>query len=165
MPYRLLKVSFKETASHSLIEFLARELLPKSHMNPILASGIVSLGKEVYDRLNTPSPSKLSIDDISFGKELEVASTTASSKTLEQLEKKFRNQLDVSKFLSKEAGNQVHLEKRADGSMQLISSSGRRLILPLSENSCSIGNELFIKSLDQGVNLSIYRANAITIKS
>ena len=56
----------QETASHSLIEFW-QENCSQSHMNPILASGIVSLGKEVYDRLNTPSPSKLSIDDISFG--------------------------------------------------------------------------------------------------
>ena len=165
MPYRLLKVSFRETASHSLIEILARDLLQDRLMNPLLATGIVSLGKEVYDRLNAPSPSKLSIDDISFGKELEIANTTASSKTLEQLEKKFRNQLDVSKFLSTETGNQVHLEKRADGTLQLLSSSGRRLILPLSENSCSLGNELLRKSLDQGVNLSIYRANAIIIKS
>ena len=134
-------------------------------MNPILASGIVSLGKEVFDRLSAPSPSKSSIDDISFGKELEKASTTASTKSLEQLEKEFRNQQDVSEFLSTEAGNQVHLEKRADGSMQLISSSGNRLILPLSENSCSLGNKLLSNSLDQGVNLSTSRANAIIIKS
>ena len=133
-------------------------------MNPILATNLVSLGKEVFDRF-TAAPKKFEAkSNATFANELQIAETTISKKPIEDLEKKFLNHEDIKEFLSTEIGNQVHLEKRADGSMQLISASGRTLLLSNNGESCRLGSELFSASIDKGVNLSAHRANAILIQ-
>ena len=70
----------------------------------------------------------------------------------------------VHEFLKSDTGTQIHLESRADGSMKLVSSSGRFLILEAGTESCKLGKELLSSSLEQKVNLSSSRTNAILVR-
>ena len=133
-------------------------------MNTILASGIVSFGKELITNLTTPKPVLKSSQSVSFNDEFENVQNAKNTKSLSQINQEFVSREDISEFLRSEQGNQVLLEKRADNSLQLISSSGRSLIIPNGTESCTIGHQLLDQSLLEEKHIARDRLNAIIIQ-
>ena len=100
-------------------------------MDPIIAGGLVSAGKNLLDGISNQLASKKSIEAqgrVSFPEELGKASREDASVRFSD-SKSARLALmenpQVSSFMEKNANSQVYLEKRADGSIQLLSSSGK----------------------------------------
>ena len=132
-------------------------------MNPIFATGIVSAGKELIQNLSAPSSKPNLIPAGKFSSEL---SKAESSKELSAstLRDDFLKIDQVKEFLAADSGSEVHLEGRADGSIQLVSSSGRRLIFDTETQTCDIGQNLLKVSIANQANISTTRPNAILLR-
>ena len=132
-------------------------------MNPIFATGIVSAGKDLIQNLSAPSSKPNLIPAGKFSAEL---SKAESSKELSAstLRDDFLKIDQVKEFLAADSGSEVHLEGRADGSIQLVSSSGRRLIFDTGTQTCDIGQNLLKVSIANQANISSTRPNAILLR-
>jgi len=132
-------------------------------MNPIFATGIVSAGKDLIQNLSAPSSKPNLIPAGKFSAEL---SKAESSKELSAstLRDDFLKIDQVKEFLAADYGSEVHLEGRADGSIQLVSSSGRRLIFDAGTQTCDIGQNLLKVSIANQANISTTRPNAILLR-
>jgi len=132
-------------------------------MNPIFATGIVSAGKDLIQNLSTPSSKPNLIPAGKFSAELSKAETSQelSASTLRD---DFLKIDQVKEFLAADSGSEVHLEGRADGSIQLVSSSGRRLIFDAGTQTCDIGQNLRKVSIANQANISTTRPNAILLR-
>ena len=104
-------------------------------MNPIIASSLVNLGKDflaggiqVFQPSKTaPLPSSSRI----FTSELESAQkigtqqdTVLTSKELDQIKEQLLNDPKIRDFIEQNLGNTIHLDKLANGSFRLLTSSG-----------------------------------------
>ena len=101
--------------------------------------------------------------DVKFDIELRKAESEKST-SIKSIRSDFLECDKVHEFLKSDTGTQIHLESRADGSIKLVSSSGRFLVLDAGTESCKLGKELLSASLEQKVNLSSSRTNAILIR-
>lgn len=133
-------------------------------MNPIVATGILSASKNIIDKFSISNQTKLQEpQDVKFDIELRKAESEKST-SLKSVRMDFLECDKVHEFLKTDTGTQIHLESRADGSIKLVSSSGRFLVLDAGTESCKLGKELLSASLEQKVNLSSSRTNAILIR-
>ena len=133
-------------------------------MNPIVATGILSASKNIIDKFSISNQTELQEPkDVKFDIELRKAESEKST-TLKSVRMDFLECDKVHEFLKTDTGTQIHLESRADGSIKLVSSSGRFLVLDAGTESCKLGKELLSASLEQKVNLSSSRTNAILIR-
>ena len=133
-------------------------------MNPIVATGILSASKNIIDKFSISNQTELQEPkDVKFDIELRKAESEKST-SLKSIRMDFLECDKVHEFLKTDTGTQIHLESRADGSIKLVSSSGRFLVLDAGTESCKLGKELLSASLEQKVNLSSSRTNAILIR-
>ncbi|MEC8243429.1 MAG: hypothetical protein VX038_01145 [Verrucomicrobiota bacterium] len=133
-------------------------------MNPIVATGILSASKNIIDKFSISNQTELQEPkDVKFDIELRKAESEKST-SLKSVRMDFLECDKVHEFLKTDTGTQIHLESRADGSIKLVSSSGRFLVLDAGTESCKLGKELLSASLEQKVNLSSSRTNAILIR-
>tara|TARA_B100000242_G_scaffold286515_1_gene252208 strand:+ start:572 stop:976 length:405 start_codon:yes stop_codon:yes gene_type:complete len=133
-------------------------------MNPIVATGILSASKNIIDKFSISNQTKLQEpQDVKFDIELRKAESEKST-SIKSIRSDFLECDKVHEFLKSDTGTQIHLESRADGSIKLVSSSGRFLVLDAGTESCKLGKELLSASLEQKVNLSSSRTNAILIR-
>ena len=133
-------------------------------MNPIVATGILSASKNIIDKFSISNQTELQEPkDVKFDIELRKAESEKST-TLKSVRMDFLECDKVHEFLKTDTGTQIHLESRADGSIKLVSSSGRFLVLDAGTESSKLGKELLSASLEQKVNLSSSRTNAILIR-
>ena len=133
-------------------------------MNPIVATGILSASKNIIDKFSISNQTKLQEpQDVKFDFELRKAESEKST-SIKSIRSDFLECDKVHEFLKSDTGTQIHLESRADGSIKLVSSSGRFLVLDAGTESCKLGKELLSASLEQKVNLSSSRTNAILIR-
>ena len=133
-------------------------------MNPIVATGILSASKNIIDKFSISNQTKLQEpQDVKFDIELRKAESEKST-SIKSIRSDFLKCDKVHEFLKSDTGTQIHLESRADGSIKLVSSSGRFLVLDAGTESCKLGKELLSASLEQKVNLSSSRTNAILIR-
>ena len=133
-------------------------------MNPIVATGILSVSKNIIDKFSISNQTELQEPkDVKFDIELRKAESEKST-SLKSIRMDFLECDKVHEFLKTDTGTQIHLESRADGSIKLVSSSGRFLVLDAGTESCKLGKELLSASLEQKVNLSSSRTNAILIR-
>ena len=133
-------------------------------MNPIVATGILSASKNIIDKFSISNQTKLQEpQDVKFDIELRKAESEKST-SIKSIRSDFLECDKVHEFLKTDTGTQIHLESRADGSIKLVSSSGRFLVLDAGTESCKLGKELLSASLEQKVNLSSSRTNAILIR-
>jgi len=133
-------------------------------MNPVVASSLVSMGKDLLDRVTTPSPNLPHPNSTSFANELNEVSAAEKSLSNKELKEEFINSSTVQSFLEKNSGDTLYLEKRADGSMQILSSNGRTLILKEGSEACSTAKKFFESCLKEQAHLSDNRPNAVEIK-
>lgn len=133
-------------------------------MNPVVASSLVSMGKDLLDRVTTQSPNLPQPNSTSFSKELDQVAASEKALSRKELREEFTNSPAVQSFLEKNSGDTLYLEKRADGSMQILSSTGSTLILKEGTEACATAQQFFAACLKDQVNLSENRANAVEIK-
>jgi len=72
---------------------------------------------------------------------------------------------DTAAFFKRNESNQLFIEKRADGSVQFISSSGESLVFDSESKHCGKALELVNLCLENKINLSSMRPNAVTFTS
>ena len=132
-------------------------------MNPIFATGIVSAGKDLIQNLSAPSSKPDLIPAGKFSAELRKAELSKEL-SASALRDDFLEIDQVKEFLADDSGSEIHLEGRADGSIQLVSSSGRRLIFDAGTQTCDIGQNLLKVSIANQTNISLTRPNAILLR-
>jgi hypothetical protein len=138
-------------------------------MDPIIAGGLVSVGKNLLDGISNQLTSKKSVEAqgrVSFSAELGKASGQDEPKPFSD-SKSARSALlenpQVSSFMGRNENSQVYLEKRADGSVQFLSSSGETLVLPKESKACKQAINYFDLCLEENSHLSKFRPNAVFI--
>jgi hypothetical protein len=143
-------------------------------MDPIIASGVITIGKEFLDRASNLLPSIQESKSTQFSSHLTDASSNLgkganSEIQVHELEQKLKADLLkdplTANFFHQNQGNQIFLEKRADGSVQFVSSSGQSLILENSSTHCSKATQLFDFCHEKQINLTALRPNAVTFNS
>ena len=102
-------------------------------MNPIIASSLVNLGKDfVSSGINLLKRENLSpADKQSFAHELNSAKVP-SNKNLEQLKNELLNFPELRKFINQNEGHALQLDKSANGSFRILSSSGDLFVIDQS---------------------------------
>jgi len=102
-------------------------------MNPIIASSLVNLGKDfVSSGINFLSRENLSpASKQSFAHQLQSAKAS-QSQDLEQLKKELLNDPELRKFLTQNEGHTLQLDKSANGSFRILSSSGDLFVIDQS---------------------------------
>ena len=141
-------------------------------MNPVVASSIISLGKDLIEKISTPQ-NTISVPESSnpkpFVSELEDAQSTSLEKPKQIYakldEKELKTMLleepTVASFAEANPNSQIFLQKRADGSIQLCSSSGQTLVLDKSTTTNQIAVSYFEKSLTSENNQSAHHPGAV----
>ena len=143
-------------------------------MDPITASGVFSIGKELINKAtSTLSPSS-NLSQSQFSGQLEGSNepsivTSDPQLRVQKLEEILKSDLlndpKTANFFQQNQSNQIYLEKRADGSVQFISSNGQDLILDSDSPHCAKANELLNLCFDNKLNLTTFRPNAVTFNS
>ena len=143
-------------------------------MDPITASGVFSLGKEIINRVSSSLLSDKSTKLASFDSQLEaskkpVVSTTDPNLKVQKLENSIKADLlrdpETANFFQQNQSNNIFLEQRADGSVQFVSSNGNSLVLDKNSPHCAVANELLELCLQNKINLTAMRPNAVTFNS
>ena len=143
-------------------------------MDPITASGVFSLGKEIISRVSSSLLTDSSTKPASFDSQLDAskkATTVAIDPNLQaqKLESSLKAQLlkdpETANFFQQNQNNNIFLEKRADGSVQFVSSNGKSLILEKNSVHCTPANDLLELCFENKINLTAMRPNAVTFNS
>ena len=133
-------------------------------MNPVVASSLVSLGKNLLNRVTTPEPNLPQPESTSFSNELRTINANEKLLSSKELKEEFLSSPTVQSFLEKNSGDTLYLEKRADGSMQILSSNGRTLILNEGSEACFTAKKFFESCLKEQAHFSDNRRNGLEIK-
>lgn len=133
-------------------------------MNPVVASSLVSMGKNLFDKVSTPNTDLPKPSSESFSQELDAVSSVDKGLTRKELKQQFMQSPAIQSFLEKDTGDTLYLEKRADGSMQILSSTGRTLILNQGSQACKNAQNFFESCMQEQAHLSDHRPNAVEIK-
>lgn len=141
-------------------------------MDPIIAGSLVSAGKNLIEGITnslTPDPEIKSIGKSSFSQELNKVSPTDSVEKVAMNTKALHDSLlenpQVSSFVEKNKDCQIFLEKRADGSVQFLSSSGQTLVLPKESKTCANALSYFEQCVEAEKNLTPLRPGAVIFDS
>tara|TARA_B100001057_G_scaffold261537_1_gene261783 strand:+ start:559 stop:966 length:408 start_codon:yes stop_codon:yes gene_type:complete len=134
-------------------------------MNPVLASSLVSVGKSFIEQLKTPSPTQYKMGNKTFSAELEnVTSATQIKQSTNSLRKDLMQDPAIQSFLSKNAGNEIYFQKRADGSSQILSSSGDTITIGRDSPTNTLIHKYFDQCVLEGVCQSAHRPNTVLLK-
>ena len=141
-------------------------------MDPIIAGSLVSVGKNFIQGLSnrlTSDPEVKPLGQNAFSQELnKVSSTDSVEKTTMDTKTLHASLLDdpqVSSFVENNKDCQIFLEKRADGSVQFLSSSGETLILPKESKTCANALNYFDLCVTEGKNLTSLRPDSVIFDS
>ena len=143
-------------------------------MDPITASGVFSIGKEIINKATSALSPSSNLSPSQFSGQLETSiepSVVTSDPQLriqkleEILKSDLRNDPKTANFFQQNQSNQIYLEKRADGSVQFISSNGQDLIIDSDSPHCKKANELLNLCFENKLNLTSFRPNAVTFNT
>lgn len=113
-------------------------------MDPILATGLVSLGKELIHKIN--SPALPPAQEIDFQALLEQQTSTshsiASSQEIRRLEEALRNTPEVHALVSGDSGG-FWLSQLEDGSFEISATSAGAQRLPSGSVTEALASELY----------------------
>jgi len=133
-------------------------------MNPIIASSLANLGKDilaggiqVFQRSKSASlPASSQI----FTSELESAQKIGShqdmvfsTKDLDQIKKQLLKDPKIREFIEQNLGNTIHLDKLANGSFRLLSSTGALHVIEKDSTTSHLANEYHNGCLKLNQNL------------
>ena len=128
-------------------------------MNPIIASSLVNLGRDfVSSGVKLLSEHNLTpTDKKSFALKLQTAKTqqgiNPNNQNLDQLKKDLLNNPALKKFISQNDGHTLQLDKSANGSFRILSSSGDLFIFNQSSPCAQVAAEYHNLCLHKGQNL------------
>ena len=143
-------------------------------MDPISASGLISIGKEIFEQASSSVVKNDRALNADFATHMvsDQASTSKISDPrlrIEKLQTELKSDLlkdpNTANFFQQNSNCQIFLEKRADGSVQFISSSGQSLVIEKDSGHCLKANELLDLSLENKINLTAMRPNAVSFDS
>ena len=143
-------------------------------MDPITASGVFSIGKELINKATSALSPSSNLSPSQFSGQLEKSSepsvvTSDPQLRIQKLEEILKSDLlndpKTANFFQQNQSNQIYLEKRADGSVQFISSNGQDLILEADSPHCLKANELLNLCFENKLNITSFRPNAVTFNS
>ena len=141
-------------------------------MDPIIAGSLVSVGTNLIQGISnslTPDPEVKSLGKNAFSQELNKVSQTDSVVKSTMNEKALHASLledpQVSSFVENNKDCQIFLEKRADGSVQFLSSSGETLVMPKESKTCANALSYFDLCVEEGKNLTSLRPGAVIFDS
>ena len=143
-------------------------------MDPITASGVISIGKQLINKVSSSLGAKNQVQPASFINELDKSqssqvTTSEPSSRVQKIANELKSELikdpETAAFFKRNETNQLFIEKRADGSVQFISSSGENFIVRSDSKHCGKALELFDLCLENKINLSSLRPNAVTFNS
>ena len=134
-------------------------------MNPVLASSLVNVGKSLIDQLSIPSPTHYKEGNKTFSAELEtVTSATQINQSTHSLRQDLMQDPAVQSFLSNNAGNEIYFQKRADGSSQILSSSGDTITIGRDSPTNTLIHQYFDQCVREGVCQSAHRPGTVLLK-
>ena len=143
-------------------------------MDPITASGVFSIGKELLSKAATSFAPSGPANGSKFSEKLEAHQKASVGKCepglrLQNLEEGLKadllNDPKTASFFQQNQNNKIYLEKRADGSVQFLSSNGQSLVLETDSPHCSKANELLDLCFENKFNLTTMRPNAVAFNS
>mgnify|MGYP003987889777 CR=1 FL=1 len=109
-------------------------------MDPITASGVISIGKQLINKVSSSLSAKNQVQPASFINELDKSqssqvTTSEPSSRVQKIANELKSDLmkdpETAAFFKRNENNQLFIEKRADGSVQFISSNGENSSLGL----------------------------------
>jgi len=136
-------------------------------MNPVIAGSIVSAGKNLIQGISsclTPDNEGVKVPRGTFSSELEKAHAVQSAdcvRGLDSLRGLLVKDPQVAAFLEKNPDCQIYMEKRADGSVQFLSSSGETLVLDKESQTNHFANNYIDLCLDEDKNLTSLRPDSV----
>ena len=134
-------------------------------MNTVLASGLLNVGKNLIDNFSTPTPVQFQKSTRAFSTELEDAtSLSQTSKPISSLRHDLLQDPSIQSFMSANAGNEIYLQKRADGSSQILSSSGDTMVIGQNTKTNALLHHYFDKCEQEGAFLSPHRPNSVLLQ-
>lgn len=134
-------------------------------MNPVLASSLVNVGKSLIDQLSKPSPTQFKVGNKTFSAELDnVNSITKFNQSSNTLRQSLLQDPVIQSFLSKNAESEIYFQKRADGSSQILSSSGDTITFDRDSNTNALIHQYFDQCVREGVCQSAHRPGTVLLK-
>ena len=138
-------------------------------MNPIFATGLVHLGKDfvssgikLFRQGNLPT-----IDKQSFDHKLQSAKakqgTSPQKQNLDHLRKELLNDPELRKFISQNEGHKLQLDKSANGTFRILSSSGDLFVIDHSSPCLHLAQAYHNACLSKGQNLVPTDHSKVTI--
>ena len=143
-------------------------------MDPITASGVISIGKELLNKVTTSINREKTLNPSSFSEELNKSQSGKLSdcdlklkceKLLQEIKSDLLKDPETASFFQRNKNNQVFLEKRADGSVQFVSSSGENMVLNANTTECGKSLDLINLCIENSINLSSFRPNSVVFNS
>ena len=143
-------------------------------MDPITASGVISIGKELLNKVTTSLNREKTLNPSSFSEELNKSQSGKLSdcdlklkceKLLQEIKSDLLKDPETASFFQRNENNQVFLEKRADGSVQFVSSSGENMVLNANTTECGKSLDLINLCIENNINLSSFRPNSVVFNS
>ena len=128
-------------------------------MNPIFATGLVNLGKDfVASGVKFFSQENLtSTNKESFALKLQSAKaqkiTSSERQNLDHLRKELLNDPELRKFISQNEGHTLQLDKSANGTFRILSSSGDLFVINQSSPCIHLAQAYHNACLSKGQNL------------
>lgn len=131
-------------------------------MNPVLASNVISLGKALVEKITPPQPAQLNGSSKSFSTELnKVTKIGESSCSLSSLRADLLQDPEVESFISANPHTEIYFQKRADGSTQILSSSGSSLSIDKDSPTNQLITDYVDRCFKEGKNLSPHRPGSV----
>ena len=143
-------------------------------MDPVTASGVITIGKQLINNVASSLKVGKKHSTVSFKDKLENSQSKHYSiedpnLLQEKLQKDLKSGLlrnpETASFLERNENNQIFIEKRADGSIQFISSNGESMVLDQHSSECSKALEFFDVCIQNNINLTAMRPNAVIFNS
>jgi len=135
-------------------------------VNPLAVSELTRLGSSLLKNGFNSIRSKTNVQNVQsthFENELKSAQKLTTPTELEAQKVELLKDPALSPFLKQNSDNTIHLDKLADGSMRLVSSSGDFLTLSPNSEICQKASQFHSSSLNIGENITASRPNSVTL--
>ena len=119
----------------------------------------------MIEQLSIPSSTEYKVGNKTFSAELEnVTSATQVNQSTHSLRQDLILDPAIQSFLSNNAGNEIYFQKRADGSSQILSSSGDTITIGRDSPTNTLIHQYFDQCVREGICQSAHRPGTVLLK-
>ena len=135
-------------------------------MNPVLASSLIQVGKSLVDRISGPAPVSFKEGDKPFSVELqqELTSSSKVESSTSALRQNLLRDPQIKSFMEQNSDCEIYFQKRADGSSQILSSSGAVLTIGKDSTTNQLIHQYFDQCMKEGICLSPHRPGSVLLE-